>query len=194
MNKGIKQIPCQNSMRRRFWAGLLIAIVIAPIGISCYVGPDITCWDFETIEDASRKVGIDLFIIPSTEWNYYSGIQDLEDRNYRIYECSWRKGSKEWVIYKREGGSYYCYRFSGPEFSRWDFRTIEEASLKVERDLSQVQATQWNDCNFILNLTNGCNYRVYECFWRKRAEEWIICKQDGEKYSWYSFLKPATPP
>ena len=176
------------------WKLPILLIMILPIGISCYVGPDLNCWDFETIEDASRKVGIDLFIIPSTEWTNYGALQDLDDRNYRIYECSWRKESKEWVIYKREGGSYYWFRFFDSEFNRWDFQTIEEASLKVDINLSTIAGSLWIDCDFILNLTTGCNYRVYECLWRKRAEEWVICKQDGEKYSWYRFFKPVTPP
>ena len=176
------------------WKFPLLAIFIMTTGISCYVGPDFNSWDFETIEEASQRVGIELFIVPNEEWNNYSVIQGLEDGYYRIYECIWRNGSKEWVIYRRIGGSYSWYRFSGPEFRRWDYNTEAEASQKVDRNLSLIPNSQWNINNFILNLTDGCNYRVYECFWRKRSEEWVICKKEGDNYYWYRFLKPAAAP
>ena len=180
---------------------IFFTILLIPIINTCYVGPEFNNWDFSTMEDVSKKIGIELYIIipegtlPNDLWERYSGtVPRLNENNFRVYESLWRNQPREWIIFRRTTGSnFFWLRLLDSEFNRSDFATIQEASNKIDFDLTELTEENWTECEFIINLADGFYYRVYECKWRersggiKRFDEWFIFKRDGEKYFWYKY-------
>ena len=87
---------------------------------------------------------------------------------------------------RRKGSAYASYRFMNSDYKRWDFETVEEVAEKTDIALSVIQNITWNDCDFILNLKDGYNFKVYE---HKKSAEWIILKYEQDKYYWYRLAK-----
>jgi hypothetical protein len=172
------------------WKKLFYTILVILLGNSC--NPELKPDPNLTLEEASKIVGIELYVLKEKEWEKYNdGLPNLEEGQYLVYDCNWNKSPREWVIYKKgKNKNDYWFRFEKekPIFSTEYFddnKTVEEI---IGIELSVID-NKWNKCDFILNLSGSYCYKII--YRHESPGDWIILKKesnDGDYY-WTRFSK-----